>query len=681
MNTIHDILKMYCGASVALYGLGTETERFLDEYRNRVSILALLDGFRDSGNLYGFPILPIQDAINKGVNLIIVIARPGSCKAITKRIGDICRKSSVALYDIRGKDLLAQNIIKYDFSGLSGTTKETLIKKINASEIISFDLFDTLIMRKAYTYTDIFDLVDLKLRHIGIVIPDFAERRLSAEKVLSKNGAPTLEMIYETLLQQLGGSFFSADELAVIEWEIDYNTMLPRREVCEIYKSVLSSGKKVIITTDTYYRRERIKELILRFGLDGFDNVFISCECGTSKSLKLYDIVIANYKNKVILHIGDDETADILETGKREIDSYRIYSGSRLFDELGGLGIENQMNTLSDRLKCGLFISQIFNTPFQFERENCNVSVSNAHNIGYLFCGPMITDFIFWLNEQIKKYNFKQILFCARDGYLIGRLYRMIDTSTRSIYFLTSRTASIRAGMESDEDIQYVDSMKYFGSIEKSSKKRFGIVLSDKDENKRKQLILQKSELQKANYRKYIKKLEISDEKTAMFDFVAKGTTQMFLERVFNKKFKGFYFLQLEREFMADKGLDIKPFYSEEEKEDSAIYENYYILETILTSPYPQTDEFDDEGNPKFADEFRNESNILCFEKIQNGILEYFEDYLKLLPVETRSENKKLDELFLDLINHVEVVDKNFSSLKVEDPFFGRSTDIADILW
>lgn len=680
MNTIHDILKIYSGASVALYGLGTETERFLDEYRNQVSVIALLDGFRDSGNLYGFPIMPIQVAINKGVNLIIVIARPGSCKAITKRIGDICRKCSVALYDIRGKDLLAQNIIKYDFSGLSGSKKEILIKKINDSEVISFDLFDTLIMRKVYTYTDIFDLVDLKLRHLGIVIPDFAKRRLSVEKLLSKNGAPTLEMIYETLLQQLGGSFLSADELAVIEWEIDYNTMLPRREVCEIYKSVLSNGKKVIITTDTYYRRERIEELILHFGLDGVDNVFISCECGTSKSSKLYDIVIGTYTNKTILHIGDDETADISETGKREIDSYHIYSGSRLFDELGGLGVENQINTFSDRLKCGLFISQLFNSPFQFEREDCNVSVSNAHNIGYLFCGPMIADFIFWLNEQIKNDDFKQVLFCARDGYLIGRLYRMIDTVTRSIYFLTSRTASIRAGMEGDEDIQYVDSMKFFGSIEKSSKKRFGIFLSDNDENIRKQLILKKSELQKANYRKYIKKLEIPDEKTAMFDFVAKGTTQMFLERIFNKKFKGVYFLQLEPEFMVDRGLDIKPFYSEEEKKYSAIYENYYILETILTSPYPQTDEFDNDGNPVFAEESRSERNILCFEKMQNGILEYMEDYLKLLPAEMRSENKKIDEIFLSLINHVKIVDKDFNSLKVDDPFFGRFTDITDIL-
>ncbi len=41
-----------------------------------------------------------------------------------------------------------------------------------------------------------------------------------------------------------------------------------------------------------------------------------------------------------------------------------------------------------------------------------------------------------------------------------------------------------------------------------------------------------------------------------MFDFVAKGTTQMYLQRLFPQHMKGFYFLQLEPEFMAEKGLD-----------------------------------------------------------------------------------------------------------------------------
>ena len=47
------------------------------------------------------------------------------------------------------------------------------------------------------------------------------------------------------------------------------------------------------------------------------------------------------------------------------------------------------------------------------------------------------------------------------------------------------------------------------------------------------------------------------------------------LQRLFSQHMKGFYFLQLEPEFMADKGLDIVPFYSDEEKNSSEIFDNY----------------------------------------------------------------------------------------------------------
>ena len=67
-----------------------------------------------------------------------------------------------------------------------------------------------------------------------------------------------------------------------------------------------------------------------------------------------------------------------------------------------------------------------------------------------------------------------------------------------------------------------------------------------------------------------------------IFDFVAKGTSQMFLRNILTADLKGYYFLQLEPEFMADKGLDIKPFYSKEEKEHSEIFNSYYTPFKII---------------------------------------------------------------------------------------------------
>jgi len=682
MDDIKELLNGKKDNKIALYGLGTETERFLSEYGDSLCIIGLLDGFREDGEIYGYPIIPISEAVECEVSLIIVVARPGSCKAIAKRIGALCIEKNIALFDVRGKDLLAVNDVSYVFSGLEGYTVQSLLEKIEKSDVISFDFFETLIARIEMCYTDLFELIDLKLKEKGIIIPDFARLRLYAEKELSKSRAPRLEEIYAFLLEAAGVHSVSAGELADFEWMLDQKTIIERKDVCGICRSAISAGKTVCITSDTYYSREQIESIIGRFGLSDVSEVFASCEYGVSKTQGLYSFLKERYPGKKILHIGDDETTDIEMASEYGIDTQRIYNGADLYDHLGGFGLDNEIKSYSDRVKVGMLIASVFNSPFWFEEASQKVSVKDSFGIGYSFCAPMITDFVLWMKRRAEEQGYKQLLFCARDGYLPIKLYENVATSAKSFYFLSSRTAAIRAGMENPEDIEYVDSMKYSGSADEALKRRFGIDAANFSRSERDEEILRKSGMQRENYKKYIEKLDIDEGAIGMFDFVAKGTTQMYLQKLFAQHIKGFYFLQLEPEFMADKGLDIEPFYSDEEKNSSAIFDNYYILETILTAPYPQLEEFDESGEPVFAKETRNKTDIEVFEKAQKGIIEYFEKYIELVPeaARTRIENKTLDEKILALVNKVQLEDEDFLKLKVEDPFFGRMTDIRDVI-
>lgn len=681
--------------TIAIYGLGTETQRFLSDYGDKLSVVGLLDGFRTDGEMYGYPIISIDQVLELGVNLIIVIARPGSCKAIAKRIGDFCKADNIALFDVRGRDLLVSTSVSYEFSttsgGHAGGSRQELKEAITRTDIISFDFFDTLVTRKTLSYTDVFELLNLKLCASGIFIPDFARMRLYAEKELSKTFSPKLVTIYERVLELVGGSFITALELATLEWEIDYNLLKVRADIRKVFKSAISTGKKVVITTDSYYDRTQIEQILNRFGLTGYDNVFVSCEYGTSKTQELYGVVSDKYKGSSILHIGDDELADIEKAGESGISSFRLYNASDLLDALGGLGL-GDLNSLSDRVKVGLFLSHLFNSPFWFENESQRLSVSSSSDIGYLFCAPMITDFVHWMKERTADQGYDHILFGARDGHLIGRLFRMVDGAdandsvdikahSKSYYFLTSRTAAIRAGMWTVDDIEYVDSMKFFGSREEALRVRFGIEVEDAETVDRTALILDKSRQQRENYKVYIDKLCLGGRDLAFFDFVAKGTTQMYLQKLFvGRHLKGFYFLQLEPEFMADKGLDIEPFYTEQERNSSALFDNYYILETMLTSPYPQMLEMDENGRPVFAEETRNDADIKVFKRAQDGVIEYFKDYISIVPENARTVNRVLDEKLLELVNKVQILEEDFLNIKVEDPFFGRITDIRDII-
>ncbi len=62
------------------------------------------------------------------------------------------------------------------------------------------------------------------------------------------------------------------------------------------------------------------------------------------------------YPNQSLLHIGDDEYADVEKAKEHGLSSFRLYSAADLLDALGGLGL-GEAQTISDCVKVGLFLS------------------------------------------------------------------------------------------------------------------------------------------------------------------------------------------------------------------------------------------------------------------------------------------------------------------------------------
>lgn len=694
---INQIFEQYEDKKIVLYGLGTETKRALHCLNENYDIIGLMDSFRTDGEIFGKQIISLDDAVNAGAGLIIVVARPGSCRAIAKAIGGRCQKEDIVLMDIRGKNLLEMAEVSYQFSHVDGVTKAELKEKIRSAEAVSFDLFDTLVMRQTLSSDDVAELVDCRLREKGIFIEDFRKRRLESEKELSRDTAPALTEIYQNVLERLDSSSakdLTAKKLAELEWTVDFELLVPRKEVCDIFREAFDSGKKVYIVSDTYYSRRQLAPILEKCGIIKYTDILSSSDCKVSKMQGLYEILKDRAGSKRCLHIGDDITADIEKARDCGFDTCRVFSGLDLLEEAGYLGLEEYVKSLSDRLRAGMFVSVLFNSPFQFEDTDRSIYIHNAYEIGYLICAPMISDFVLWFRRHMRERRFQNIWFSARDGYLIKKMYEhlawMSNDKEETLYFLTSRTAAIRAGVRDENDIQYVDEMKFSGRLEENLRERFGIDPGDREYHdvllnqnsllRYRDIILEKTQKSYENYRKYITKLKIADGDIAFFDFVAKGTIQMYVQKLTHNHLKGFYFLQLEKEHMKAKELDIQAFYGDGEKDCCAVYDNYYILETMLTAPHPSVKEFDESGNPVFADETRSERDMQCFGKAQKGIFDYFKTYIRLCPEAERTENKKLDEVFLELIHKIQITDPDFLNLVVEDSFFNRMTKIADVI-
>lgn len=688
MSDLQELFSEYAGDKIAIYGLGVETERVLAEIGNKFQVVGLLDSYRNSGSLYGKPIISVERAAAEPVKMILVAARPGSCRAIAKRIGRICKEKEIALFDTRGNDLCDTKRVVYDLKGLSGYMKGQVVQEALVCDVVSFDLFDTLIMRQILFPEDIFGLVDDRLKQHGIMIDDFSAKRMASEKELSRDRAPRLAEIYFHMKQVYQIPEIVPEQMAVLEWEIDCGLVVPRREVCRLLSDLEARGKKVYIVSDSYYNKKQIVDILKKCGITHYTDVFVSCEYGVGKTQGLFHEFKEMTDAWSYLHIGDDEAADVESAEKNGIRACRIYSGMDFFEHTGYMGLWDYTECLSDRIRIGMFLADVFNSPFQFESKEHRIRVHTAYDIGYMFFAPMICDFVLWFREQVKKYQLENILFCARDGYLVKQLYDELCNQISSVYFLTSRMAAIRAGMENEADIRYVGDMKFSGSLFEQLEKRFGIQVSVAQGQKDGQAglmdyaqdIFDRAAVSRRNYRTYIEHLNLKKGETGFFDFVAKGTTQMYIGRLMEQHLKGIYFLRLDQEQMQGKDLDIISFYDSEEMNNSIIFRDYYILETMLTAPMPSVREFDERGNPVYAEETRRESDIRCFQEAQEGIRGYFREYLKLCPISARRTNKKLDEIFLALIHGIEITDHDFLNLKVEDPFFNRMTDMMDML-
>lgn len=683
MSSLGQFLQSYRDAKIAIYGLSPLTKKLLAELSG-YQVVGLLDGYRINGTLYGKAIRTLEEVIQDGVRLIIVAARPESCKVIAKRIGSVCKEHEILIVDPHGKDLCAPKEAIFHFRDMKEISKKQFAHFINEYDVISVDVFDTLLMRRTLFPTDVFEIVGLRLRQKGVKIEKFSQKRLEAEKELMKHTVPTLREIYVYILEKYPDTAMHPEELERLEWETDRALAVPRKELCQMLQEASQRGKKIYVVSDTFYTKTQLAGLLENCGITWYEDILSSCDYQTSKTQQLFEVLRDKVAKKSCLHIGDSIDADIESAKRIGFAACQLYSGLELFENLEYLGLWDQIQSLPDRIQVGMLVSHLFNSPFQFERKNSKIHVDNAYEIGYLFCAPIICDFVIWLSQRVQDCGLKNIWFCARDGYLIQKLYKQLKSSRASNYFLTSRTAAIRAGMENEDDICYVEEMNFSGSIQEQLHERFGIAVEPTD--KRGKLreyaeeILAAAAVNREHYRTYLLTLECAGEDVAFFDFVARGTVQMYVSRITAKKLKGFYFLQQDEEYMQKYGLDIEAFYRKGDPAGKGLEGNYYILETILTSPAPSVVGFDCCGEALYREETRTEKDIAYIQAVQDGIEEYVRTYLNLCPEQNVSGNKQLGERILALIHNVDIRDDDFLHLNVEDTFFNRITNISNLL-
>lgn len=238
-------------------------------------------------------------------------------------------------------------------------TRDALIKEIENHDIISFDIFDTLVMRKVYYNKDVFRKMAQQLDAAWGI--DFFTARTQAEAALSRETYPYIEEIYDDVSRRCPRLKGQEAALIADEISLERELIIPRQEVVAVFDLAKQLGKMVNIVSDMYFHEDTIRSILDNVGITGYHKLLVSSEYQSSKPQHLFEKYLAELPTGCCLHIGDSWACDILPAGKLGIDTFRLKMSTEIY--------EYEENTippadLQQRTQVAEYVAETYNSPF-----------------------------------------------------------------------------------------------------------------------------------------------------------------------------------------------------------------------------------------------------------------------------------------------------------------------------
>ena len=374
--------------------------------------------------------------------------------------------------DIRAEERAGTLTGAEESAGFTGPTgREALLREIRESDVVSFDVFDTLLLRLVPEPEDVFRILEAEAGEKGIAFS--AELRRKLQDYYPEEN---LDGLYGILKEGLGLTGGEAAFLKERELSLEKDLIRPRAPVVSLYREALELRKTVVLTTDMYLTEEQLLPLLSGAGITGFHRLFLSSSAGRTKWNGLFSEVRAFAgEGRRILHIGDSPEFDVRAAEDAGIRGVHLPSALQLAEGAGFTDILKQAENLSERLLLGLLAAECFADPFRgpetgaLDAGNPNAGNPNAGelNAGELNAGgpdagvpatgdleryavlgafPIVSGYLSWLAKRLREDHRDRMLFAARDGWLLREAYEILRAREPdlppSVYFYTSRRAA-----------------------------------------------------------------------------------------------------------------------------------------------------------------------------------------------------------------------------------------------
>lgn len=299
--------------------------------------------------------------------------------------------------------------------------------QLDEFDLISFDIFDTLLFRAVSAPSDVFCQVWHKAKQEDPQCCDLSEEEFRKLRIEAERRARNRRESREVFLEDI---YAEMPHFLCPDWKWLMGLELACEKECcycnpQIYRLLLKAvqlEKKVVLLSDMYLTKTQICSLLKANGIDTelFNSIIISCDQGCSKqSGKLYHVLKERYPSipaKRMLHIGDNKNSD---HGQALAAGLCAYHYNVIPDKLYSIyDYEKIRHNLPQ--KGLLSLRKLAASGYQGDDGQKKL----CFELGASVVGPFLSLYITHVVERLKALSIHRIYPFMREGFLLGELLR-----------------------------------------------------------------------------------------------------------------------------------------------------------------------------------------------------------------------------------------------------------------
>jgi FMN phosphatase YigB (HAD superfamily) len=344
---------------------------------------------------------------------------------------------------------------------------EQFQRRAREVDLISFDVFDTLIARRVappdQTKVPAARLLVrlLAARGESVEIDAALAARGRVELRLGEATAQTgldQEARFHDICLHWAREFFDepqarhvAEQLEAAEVEAELATVYARPGMIEAVRAARLLGKRVVYISDMYLGGEQVRAILDRAGFAGlFDTGYVSSDHRLNKrSGRLFNLVREEEQVpfKRWLHVGDNRWSDYASPALRGIRALRCHDSAteRRLDRLGRYA---RLSRVHPQWRGGQWL--------ELCRQGCSPRSAEdpRYALGFGVLGPVLTAFAHQVLERVRRQGHELVLFPAREGFVLRQLFELLrprvldDQAVRSEYAFLNRKTVYQASID-----------------------------------------------------------------------------------------------------------------------------------------------------------------------------------------------------------------------------------------